>query len=437
MEKEEEKQSRRREENAEDYEREVSLLFLKSNPSGLQSFFSGEEVHARMKDIRSHIIDIRVNWSEESFAQHCATLKKIVQKYVDNEGVMAELSPLWDSLQTGLSSYKWPKHRWEASKESLKVITWYTDKFYYDNVFGLVNRIFRHNDATEEDNGDTLKSSVFLTELINIGLFNLITLEPQLQQFSGPVYRGMVVPDRYIEPIKELGLKPIKERYTSIPLGLTSTTRTLQKAIQFALGHVHVGKVSTQNNVTPVLFHTSVVNVDPHHLKLYHRFFPKSIVSTICAVHIQSLSMFHDEDEVLFRGAFSQVVHVYNEEFKVPKAQAQAQAQAQFESQEMEDCQQEDAKTATMLVVQSVMVNANRDHISSVDKANNSDDARNMFRLMAEIARDKFAVTYCHEKGLNNDEKSFAVALHDAQQELDQLVKRLYACLNCCCCKVS
>ena len=423
MEKKEEKQSRRREVSAEDFEREVSLLFLKSNPSGLQSFFSGDEVHARMKDIRSHIIDIRVNWCEESFAQHCTTLKKIVQKYVDDEEIMAELSPMWDSLRTGLSSYKWPKHRWEVSKESLKVITWYTDKFYYDNVFSLINRIFRHDDATEEDNGDTLKSSVFLIELINIGLFNLITLEPKFQQFSGPVYRGMVVPNRYIEPIKELALKPIKERYTSIPLGLTSTTRTLEKAIQFALGHVHVGNVSTQN-VTPVLFHTSVVNVDPYHLKLYHRFFPNSVVSTICAVHIQSLSMFHDEDEVLFRGAFSQVVHVYNEEFEVPRAQVT--------SQEMEDCQQEAAKTATMLVVRSVMVNANRDHISSVDEANNSDDARNMFRLMAEIARDKFAVAYCQEKGLTDDEESFAVALHDAQQELHQLVHRLYNCVDCC-----
>ncbi len=219
------------------------------------------------------------------------------------------------------------------------------------------------------------------------------------------------MPNRYIEPIKELRLKPIKERYTSIPLGLTSTTQTLKKAIQFALGHVHVGNVSTQN-VTPLLFHTPVVNVDPHHLKLYHRFFPNSIVSTICAVHIQSLSMFHDEDEVLFRGAFSQVVHVYNEEFQVPEA----------------------TKTATMLVVRSVMVNANRDYLSSVDEANNSDDARNMFRFMAEIARDKFAVAYCHEKdqGLTDDEKSFAAALHDAKHELDQLVSRMYASVNCC-----
>ncbi len=73
MEKEEVEQSRRREESAEDHEREVTLLFLKSNTSGLQSFFSGDEVHARMKDmnIRSHIIDIRANWSEEKL---CTTL---------------------------------------------------------------------------------------------------------------------------------------------------------------------------------------------------------------------------------------------------------------------------------------------------------------------------------------------------------------------------
>lgn len=98
------------------------------------------------------------------------------------------------------------------------------------------------------------------------------------------------------------------------------------------------------------------------------------MVSSICAVPIENLSVFKDEEEVLLRGAFFHVINFYELERKV--------------------------KNVPIKVVEVVMVNSNRDHLTGSSFENTN--ARKLFNNLVGIQKFRKA----REVLENEDERS-------------------------------
>ena len=118
----------------------------------------------------------------------------------------------------------------------------------------------------------------------------------------------------------------------------------------------------------------NVSNIDRDFLDFYHSFYPDSVVSSICAVPIENLSVFKDEEEVLLRGAFFHVINFYELERKV--------------------------KNIPIKVVEVVMVNSNRDHLTGSSFENTN--ARKLFNNLVGIQKFRKA----REVLENEDERS-------------------------------
>lgn len=233
-----------------------------------------------------------------------------------------------------------------------------------------------------------------MVELINIDLFNYIHKYPQFDQFQGIVYRGMALEPSSFNIFESLMDQPIPKRYISIPLGLWSSSTKIEQAVNFVKDELvrHPGN-------EPLLLEIHVLNLKNDFLDYYHQKFKnKSVVSTICAVPIHEISKYPEEAEVLLRGAFFTAVNFYTKviagvEFKV-------------------------------LVL--VMLNSNRDHLSTSTLLDESEDreARALFGNMVGVTRNRFIVDY-HKKNnlINEDLDQYEIMLKMGGEKLETLMK--------------
>ena len=71
----------------------------------------------------------------------------------------------------------------------------------------------------------------------------------------------------------------------------------------------------------PVLFKIHVTSLDKTFLDLYKSYYPDSVVSSICtsicAVDIENISKYSEEQKILLRGAFFQVLRFYESEERI------------------------------------------------------------------------------------------------------------------------
>ena len=173
-------------------------------------------------------------------------------------------------------------------------------------------------------------------------------------------------------------------------LGLISASSSLDIAKGFLQEEIDVSVDETYIN--PLFMAINVIGLKPEYLDHYTKRFPTSVLSTICAVDIHKLSFYPEEREVLLRGPFMQVLHVYRDEgdlFGQP-------------------CD----------VLEMVMLNSNRDHISTSQLGDQDDLARAMFGTMVGVTRCEYAIDYCKGKGLEDDAAVY-------QQILDQSLAKL------------
>ena len=66
-----------------------------------------------------------------------------------------------------------------------------------------------------------------------------------------------------------------------------------------------------------VLFKIHVTSLDKTFLDLYKSYYPDSVVSSICTVDIENISKYSEEQKVLLRGAFFQVLRFYESKEKI------------------------------------------------------------------------------------------------------------------------
>jgi len=300
---------------------------------------------------------------------------------------------------------EWADRRHRGAKEEEEDYTFlklYTSEVGYRQIFSVLNNAFRIDELEDEE--VRLRAAVFLVELLTIELFNYTfsrsigdSQEARLehsQGFTGTVYRGMRLSPDHLQDFLDLMTKPINERYWSIPLAFVSCTTSRHLAVKFA--NENTGDDQAEQEKRRVLFRTHVVSLDLASLKIYSKYFPTSVVTSVCAVDISALSMYPEEKEIVLRGPFFQLVN--------------AKQETTDEGKEM-------------WILDTVVFNTNRDHPSTMElSAEDGEKARNLFARLIEIARAKECMKLAGECGLPRDVDEYARLRDSGQKRLARLL---------------
>jgi hypothetical protein len=270
--------------------------------------------------------------------------------------------------------------------DNFDVVRLYTSKFGYDKIFFMLNSILRTDNLTEHTS--QLQATVFLVELLNIDLYNYLYTNPTAN-FQGVVYRGVSFRTDQIQEFRDLAAKPVRERYWSVPLSMMSASMSSEVALKFA-------RFDASHRAThlPFLWRIHIADLDPNLLKIYCDGFPTSVVTTLCAVRIHELSLFQEE-EVLLRGPFFQVIRVEDEVV--------------------------DGHEPAIPVMDLVMLNTNRDHPSTVELGDLQDEARQIFTCLIGMGRAAVCKEVAESYQLVDDMVAYGEMYDEQQKNLNEL----------------
>lgn len=348
-------------------------LFTSQNLNELKPYYNGDFVASRMAEIRKSIEFIRSHWEDrEKFA---ANLAEFLANTLGSESKQ--------SISDRIEVIKNQDRNWgdidetQLQKTNFDVIRLYTSEVGYNKVFGIMNSLFRYDNTVNDDK--TVQTIVFLIELINIDLYNFCLKNKQHDNFTGIVYRGVGLDDSDFDAFQTLMRNDIPKRYIAVPLCLMSSTT-----------NVEIAKSFLRSKPKGILFKIHVLELKPRYLAHYRKKNPNGVVSSICAVNIKDLSDLPDEDEVLLRGAFFQVLDFFKDEQQ------------------------------NLHVLEVCMLNSNRDHLSS--NFLTDPNARRMFGLMVAVTRNEFAVDFYKQRGNNEEAAAYEQCLEKARADLATLI---------------
>ncbi|KAG6890771.1 hypothetical protein C0992_012744 [Termitomyces sp. T32_za158] len=330
-------------------------VFGKNRPPRSQTFYNGETLSARMTAIREAITYIRENWKD--YAVLMADLRSYIRELTMGADDL-NLPPYLPIVLTSIKAWDLELNA-VPDDENLSVIRLYTSQVGYNQIFRIINQAFRTDNVVEQER--RVRCAVFLIELLNIDLFNYTLRTPRTHNFRGIVYRGVIFSDDQLQDFKDLAARPVAERFWAIPLAMMSATTSRAVALKEFAG---LDKMTDTGMVArhSFLWRIHIVDLFPRYLKVYRERFPSSVVSTICAVPIRELSDFADEDEVLLRGPFFQLVCM-REEFLEGHENA-------------------------IHVMDLVMLNTNRDHPSTMQLSKTEGEkARQLFACLVGMCR--------------------------------------------------
>nr|KAG5697800.1 hypothetical protein BaRGS_016062 [Batillaria attramentaria] len=297
-----------------------------------------------MTEIRKSINYIRENW--HLYDHFLSTLETLMGKTVTASSD-PDLAARMTSLLT--SRRDWAESVSEVDEDDcFDVIRVYTSPEGYRHIFSVVNAIFRKDESTKSE--ELIRSAVFLVELLNIDLYNYCLKYPQHDNFQGVVYRGMGVTKEDLKRFQELFRKPLPQRYISVPLGLMSSTLDPKVAERCA-----AKCLSETEDFEPLIMKIHVIELKPEYLQFYREKFPTSVVTGICAVNVEEIACHKEEREVILRGPFFQVLGL-DEGAKIAGRRSH--------------------------VLEMVMLNSNRDHVTSVRLGHLEPEARQLFGNM-------------------------------------------------------
>jgi hypothetical protein len=285
---------------------------------------------------------------------------------------------------------EWSDRQPTPDSDDYSAIRLYTSVTGYTQMFQTINSALREDNFTRKV--DALQAAVFLIELLNIDLFNYRGANSHADCFEVCVYRGMCVSAEELKDFLVVANGPIEQRYLSIPLAMASASTDRDKALIFALEEAR-----RRFDSYPVLWEIHVVGLAPRLLQLYSERFPTSVVTSICAVPIDQLSDYPDENEVLLRGPFFQLLRV-----------------------------REDNRYGAdkpLHIVEAVMLTANRDHISSVALGDvDAQQARQVFRTLVAMQRATSCAERAEQYGLSADARSYRASYSALRVVLERLL---------------
>ena len=342
-----------------------------------------------MDGIREAIIWIRAHWETDY----------LTFMYELQESFLASAPDFSNNTFISKLKKEWADRMLKEEEEDYTFLKLYTSEAGYRQIFSVLNNAFRIDELEDEE--VRLRAAVFLVELLTIELFNY-TFPRSIgdaeevrwehsQGFTGIVYRGMRLSPDHLQDFLDLMTKPINERYWSIPLAFLSCTTSRDLAVKFA--NENTGDEQEKRRV---LFRTHVVSLDLASLKIYAKYFPTSVVTSVCAVDISALSLYPEEKEIVLRGPFFQLVNAKKETTEEGKE---------------------------LWILDAVVFNTNRDHPSTMElTAEDGETARNLFARLIEIARAKECMRLAGECGLPDDVEAYARLRDEGQKRLARLL---------------
>ena len=338
-------------------------------------FFVGEDVRTRMNLIRNSILEVRKNWNDKNFR------KKSIELFKNHIGGKS-------LLPVNFFNDEWYEFQKNPSAEqNCDLIKFYTSSDGYETIFKYMNSIFR-----EEHDKEVYDSAAFLVECMNIELYNFVKTKPELSNFENIIYRGMMLYENTISNLLDIKELKVQNRKFAVPLSFMSCSKSQDVAKLFLENQEHRPYEEKIRVFCPVLFKIHVTSLDKTFLDLYKSYYPNSVVSSICAVDIENISIYREEQEVLLRGAFFLTLRFYESEKKI------------------------DGKN--VYVFELLMHNSNRDHIttSKFEKTN----ARKLFNTLIEIDRMKKCQDFFESA---SDKNSYKQIEETKLKELEQIQK--------------
>ena len=179
----------------------------------LKPFYCGVNLDERMADIRASIYYIRQHWDE-----YPSFLLKLKHLLIDQDGFEIKDKRTRDDLDILLST----KRDWLTNEEAMtrklgyEAVKVYTSKEGHGHIYRLSNDIFRKATLMSIE---TIRSMVFLVELINIDLYNYCLKCPEQKNFEDVVYRGICLAEDDLIAFKALREEPLGSRNIAVPLG--------------------------------------------------------------------------------------------------------------------------------------------------------------------------------------------------------------------------
>ncbi|KAF8234712.1 hypothetical protein L208DRAFT_1206885, partial [Tricholoma matsutake] len=349
-----------------------------------RSIYHGGDVSTRLDAIRRAIEFIRENWSD--YPKFVQILRDHIrsQPYAYSAGKEAQ-----DLIDSILSTRKeWLDRQVHPStSDNFDVVRLYTSGFGYNQIFSLLNSALRTDNLIEDSS--LLQATVFLIELLNIDLYNFLFTRPSAA-FQGLVFRGISLHRDQIQEFKNIAARPVRDRHLSVPLSMMSASTSTEVALKFA-------RIDANNRTThqPFLWRIHVADLDPALLRIYCDRFPRSVVTTLCAVPIHELSQFETEEEVLLRGPFFQLIRIADEIV--------------------------DGHEPAIQVMDLVMLNTNRDHPSTMELGELQDEARKTFTCLVGMGRAAVCKQVAEKYHLVDDAVVYGEMFDEQQKKLNEL----------------
>lgn len=304
-------------------------LNLKGKP-----MYHGINETERMDKLRDNLNAVRVRWNDPD---KCHDLAEEIQQTLGAGHFNRELQ---SALKTILGKHRyWADYQRNqdsvqssvvsSDREDYAALELYTTNDGYKKVFGYINQVFRKHDVTDIE----ARGAVALVELLTIDLYNYRLANfgcSKYYNFQDIVHRGLSVDSAVLQAFQDLMKAPVNSRNFSVPLAFVSTSISQDRIQEFL--------DKTAKDKCRMHWKIHVHALDPILLAQYQAKHPHSIVTTICAMPISRASEFPNEQEVLLRGAFFQILRIYEEQ----------------------------AGEHTVWVIELVMLNANRDHGSEL-----------------------------------------------------------------------
>jgi hypothetical protein len=352
---------------------------------GTRPFYAGDGAYDRMNLVRQAINEIRTNWS--LYPKFMRELRDFIQVPEFQDGERGDLADRLGALFSSRKEWADPPRSQRCQDHS--AIDLYTSELGYRTMFATINAAFRRDNLAAEHLA--MRCGVFLVELLSIDLFNYRSANAFADNFEGHVYRGMCVSAAEFEMFARLAAGPLPDRYLAIPLAMASASRRIENALAFALE-----ESARASRRFPLIWDISVSSLDPSLLTAYHAEFPTSIVTSLCAVPIDRISDYEDEQEVVLRGAHFQIVRMRKLDMGLGRPVA---------------------------VIEAVMLNSNRDHLTAI-ASNTGDDrrARDLFRTVVLIHRSEVCARIAAQSDLHADAAWYLSVARSNRHELDVLI---------------
>jgi hypothetical protein len=357
--------------------------------SGSRTFFAGPGVPERMAEVREAISHIRLGWDQ--YPTFMGELRAFLERVPEPPVPGPEFEAAWEDGRRRAESLlvsrkEWPELRSEQGDDGYSAIRLYTSVYGHKRMFQAMNIAFRAPDLNRYPHA--LRAVTFLVELLNIDLYNYVRSTPQADNYEGRVYRGMRVSSEDLLDYEHAAAdSAMGNRYLAVPLSMMSTSAARDKALPFAR---RTKKAPVGSHA--LLWDISVYGLDAALLAAYRRSFPGSVVTSLCSVPIWRLSDLPDESEVLLRGPFCQILRVYRDE--------------------------DSLHGEPLHVVQAVMLNSNRDHVTTIATDTGEDKRmRDIFRAMATATRSARCAEHAETYGLTADADHYRNAASQAYQE--------------------